>query len=477
MAKQHGVYVTESSTNVMTPKNGTAGLQVVFGTAPVNRVADPAAAMNKLIIAYSFEEAQEQLGYSDDFKNYTLCQSMDATFRLFNVGPVIFCNVLDPKKHIAEVTDEQVTVIGKQAIIESEGVFLSTISVRSEETALLEGTDYITTFNSMGQAVITLAEVRETILVSYTKLDPSKVTEEDIIGGYDAETGTETGLELIRQIYPKFSLTPGLIIAPGWSQKPAVAAVMQAKCEEINGAFKCECILDIDTTQAKKYSDCNEVKESSGFSSSHAIAVWPKVTAGGKEYFYSAVFAALTAYTDVINGDIPNLSPSNKLTKITGTVLEGGEEVNLDKLRANVLNGEGIVTAINMNGWRSWGNNTAAYPAVTDPKDCWICVRRFFSWYSNSFIVTYDEKVDDPANYRLIESIVDAENIRANSMVPDRCAGLEVEYRASDNPIDHVLDGLMKFRIRLAPYTPAETIIADLEFDPELLQAALTGGE
>ena len=60
----------------------------------------------------------------------------------------------------------------------------------------------------------------------------------------------------------------------------------------------------------------------------------------------------------------------------------------------------------------SVGNNTACYPDVTDPKDRWIACRRFFSWWANSFMLTYKSRVDNPANKRLIETICDTENIR-----------------------------------------------------------------
>ena len=81
MAYQHGIRVKEAETSVTTPVEGTAGLQVVFGTAPVNLVENPP--VNEPVIAYSYEEAVAQLGYSDDFAAYTLCQSMYASFQMF----------------------------------------------------------------------------------------------------------------------------------------------------------------------------------------------------------------------------------------------------------------------------------------------------------------------------------------------------------------------------------------------------------
>lgn len=221
------------------------------------------------------------------------------------------------------------------------------------------------------------------------------------------------------------------------------------------------------------------------------MALWPCVVSGSIKFWYSAVMAALTAYLDANNDDVPNLSPSNELVGITGTVLAdavytenadgtGGtwsKEVLLDQLQANVVNSFGVSTALNNNGWRTWGNRTAAYPANTDPKDMWFCCRRFFSWWGNSFILTYAQKVDDPANRRLIESIVDAENIRGNAYVAqDKCAAARIEFIAEENSVTDLINGKLTFHQHLAPYVPAEDILNTLEFDPDALQSALTGG-
>ncbi len=485
MAYNHGVRVQEQATSLVAPITGTAGLQVIIGTAPVNLAADPYKATNVPMIAYSFSEAVEQLGYSDDFKNYTLCQSMDACFRVFNVAPIILINVLDPAKHKKANESATVKVESMQATVEVAGILADTVEVSSGEATLETGTDYIATFDDDGYLVISLTAggkgaAATELTVKSSSIDPTKVEESDIIGGYNASTGAESGMELIRQIYPKFGMTPGLLLAPGWSHKPNVGVVLAAKCEEINGVFTCECILDIDCTAdgATKYTDCNEWKNGNGYINKHSVVLWPQVKVGTKQYAYSAIFGALTAYTDASNDDVPNLSPSNKLIGLTGACLEDGSEVNLDQTQANLLNGQGIITVINMNGWRSWGNNTACYPANTDPKDRWFCCRRFFSWWGNSFILTYFQNVDDPANYRLVESIVDSENIRGNSYVSQgKCAGARIEFSEDENPVTDILNGKIQFHQYLAPYTPAEDILNVLEFDPDMLSAALNGGE
>lgn len=484
MAYQHGVRVLEQATGVVAPIEGTAGLQVVFGTAPVNLAADPYAVTNKPVIAYSWSEAVSQLGYSKDYAKYTLCESMYASFKLLGVAPVIFVNVLDPKVHKKDNEAATVKVESLQAVVEVPGILLDTVKVSvSGGDDLTVDTDYILGFNDDGHLVITLlasgtGAAATDLSVQSTSIDPTAVDADDIIGA--SATGEEKGLEVLRQVYPKTGMTPGLIIAPGWSQNPDVGIVLAAKCEEINGYFTCEGFVDIDSSEdgCTAYTDLKEAKEDAGITSPHIMALWPCVAVGSQIFHYSAVMAALTAYIDANNDDVPSLSPSNKLVGITGTVLEDGTEVVLDQVQANTVNSFGITTAINVNGWRTWGNNTAAYPATTDPKDRWFCCRRFFSWWGNSFILAYFQKVDDPMNTRLIESVVDSENIRGNAYVSaGKCAAAYIEYNEAENPVTDILNGKITFHQHLAPYVPAEDILNILEFDTDALRSALIGGE
>ena len=100
-----------------------------------------------------------------------------------------------------------------------------------------------------------------------------------------------------------------------------------------------------------------------------------------------------------------------------------------------------------------------------------------FNWQGNNFILTYFQKVDDPMNKILIESVVDSENIRCAAYAPKHWAGAVIEYLESDNPVTDILAGKMTFRQRIAPYTPAQEIDNILSYDTELLQAVLLGGE
>lgn len=551
MAYKHGVYVREQETSLTPPIEGTAGLQVIFGTAPVNMTADPYKVANRPIICNSFAEAVAAVGYSDDFDKYTICQSIDASFRVFNVAPIILVNVLDPSnsKHV-RVAEEDFLVLsngsgiikegkygyqlskdsvyrndkfyyskddsgnfapitnaeaGKPvaqntyervriSVVNAFGVLIDKVKVKSEDgsTTFLKDKDYITSFDSDGYVVITALSTGaiksgDTVRVSYSALNPDGVTSEDIIGGVNALTGEVSGLECVNKIFPMFGYTPGLLLAPGWATDANVIAAMEAKCTNINGCFSCNCLVDIGTDAegaaetpkiaARKYSDTKAAKENLGIDSTMTFACWPCGRIGKKIYAMSALLGALLAYTDASNDDVPNVYPSNKSFGITGTCLADGTDIIIDQEQANIVNSYGIVTAINMNGYKCWGNNTAAYPSTTDPKDRWIAVRRMFTWWANTLILTYFQKVDDPCNYRLVENIVDSENIRGNSFVARGiCAAAKVEFIASENPITSILNGKIVFHIHLSPYVPAEDIEFVLEFDPTAIQSALEGG-
>ena len=487
MAYNHGVRILENPTSLTAPILGTAAFQVVVGVSPVNLAEDPYNATNVVKLAYSFAEACAAVGYSNNLKDYNLNQSISAAFKKFAVAPIALINVLDPKKHKDSIPKTTCQVGDLQATVSIEGILLDTLVVEAGETTLQADVDYITGFDDDGYAVITLLESgagaeATTLSVSGDKIDPSKVTKNDIIGGYNVSTGKESGLELVRQVYPLFGMTPGLLTSPGYSKDPSVASVMAAKCLKINGLFTCECIVDLDSTAdgATKYTDVKTVKEKSGFVSEHMSVVWPKVRIGDEVYYFSALYSALIAYVDASNDDVPNLSASNKAIPITGLCLDDAadSEIVIDQEQANLVNSFGVSTAINFNGFRSWGNNSAAYPMTTDPKDRWFCCRRFFSWWGNSFILSYFQKVDDPTDPRLIQSICDAENIRGNSYVAQgKCAGARITYSEDENPITDILNGKIQFHQYLAPYTPAEDILNVLEFDPTMLEAALGGGE
>lgn len=478
MAYKHGVYGSEVPTSLVPPTQISAGLPVVFGTAPLHLAAKRAGA-NQPVLCYSYAEAVEALGYSKDWKSYTLCEFMKSQFALFNVAPVVFVNVLDPARHKETVEGQQVALENGRALIEA-AVLLDTLAVKREADgeALAPGADYTAAYDEDGRVVVTplaggkIPAEQAQLLVSYDKLDPSAVDKGDLIGGVDSVTGESEGLELVNQIFPRFRLIPGLILAPGWSEDSEVAAVMAAKAGNINGHFKCIALVDIPTDEVAQYSAAAQWKNDNNVASARQVACWPKVRLGDATYHLSTQLAGVICATDAANEDVPYVSPSNHNLQADGAVVESGKEILLGTDTAAYLNSQGVVTAINfIGGWKAWGSRTAAYPAVTDPKDAFLPIRRMFDWVSNTLITTFWQKVDAPVNKRLVETIVDSANIWLNGLAARQfILGGRVEFRSDENPTTDLMDGIVKFHVFITPPSPAREIEFIQEFDTDYLK-------
>lgn len=485
MAYQHGINIYENPTSITPPVTADSAVQIVLGTAPIHLSEDPYAAVNKPVLAYTRESAVKQVGYSENFKKYTLGESIYTSFDLMAVAPLVFINVLDPDVHKKAVTGHALTLVDGEGIIALDDVLLNSVKIKNSDGTVtyVKDEDYLISFNNSGRPVVsTLNEDRiaadAALVVDLTQLDPSLVTKTDIIGGYNASTKKSSGAELISRVFPMFGLIPGIILAPGWSHDPDVGLILNAKSKSINGNFKAMNYLDISTEINRSYEEAGTWKKNNGYNSELTVPFWPKVKIGSKIVHYSALAAAVTASVDAKNESVPYESPSNELIPVSATVLEDGTEVYLDQLEANHLNGNGVVTALNWNGWRTWGNNTAIYPNSTDPKDRFIPIRRMFNWWGNTFILTYFSKVDNPTNFRLIESIVDSENIRANGYIArGQMAGAKMEFRQDMNPKTDILNGKITFIQKIAAFPPAEEIVNILEFDPNMLTNAMFGGQ
>ncbi|WP_265822510.1 phage tail sheath family protein [Geovibrio ferrireducens] len=468
MSLMHGINVREEATSVISMRTVDSAIPVVVGTAPINM--GNLSNVNNPVICHTLAGAVTELGYVDDFSaGFSLCEAIYSQFQLYGIAPVIFINVLNPAEHKTDVAASVKTFASNKITLEY-GVLSSTVVVKSEdgETTYTVNTDYALSFDKDGKTVINkLGEaITDSVSVSYTKLDPSLVTAEDIIGGIDVNTGKKTGLELISEIFPRFRVVPGLLIAPGWSHDVSVASVLAAKSEKINGLFRAMSIADIQAESVEKYSDIPAFKQQNSLVDEDMVLTWPKLKNGSKEFFQSTHLAGLISEVDANNGGIPYESPSNKNYKITGSVYNG-EEVYLGLEEADYLNRNGIVTSLNWsNGWTSWGNRTAAFPDITDVKDNFIPIRRMFNWIQNTFILTYWQKIDFPIKKRNLKMIADSGTFWLNGLTSrEFILGGRFEFREADNPLTDLMNGIVRFRVFVTPPSPMEQLEFILEYD------------
>lgn len=484
MAVSHGFNLTEATTSVSAPVQVSSGLQIIVGTAPVNQLANPAAAVNTPLYVSTYKEAVAAVGWSSDFAKYTLCEAISANFQVVGTAPIVVINVLDPanKKHITALDETSVQVNDGVAEIDKVGILLEKLVVKKDDTTLTADVDYIASFNDDGTVSLALinggaGDGATTLTASGSILDASKVTADDIVGGVNAATGAETGLEVVRQVYPKLSKAPGILLAPRFSKNAQVCAALQAKCRKINGLFNAVCFIDLDCSAdgAQKYTDVAEQKTKQTATSREAYALWLYVKVGETVYSGSSMAAAATVYNDSQNGDRPVASPSNVTIPISAACLEDGTEVLMDQEQGTFLNDLGIATFIRSGtDFVIWGNETAAYPKNTDPKDMFLCIRRFFNYAWTSFVLDNMSKLDKPMNPKRLQSIIDSENMKGSKYVSEEaCASYRMVADTEKNTAAELVAGHYHFCLYCTPFPPLKQVNVTMEYEASSLVTAL----
>ena len=480
-----GVHIFEKATSVSTPNEADVGIPYVVGTAPVQSASKPAKS-NVPVLATSWDEAVEKLGFSYDWKKYTLCEFMYSHFQLFGAQPVIFCNILDPESMKKDVAAANYDVADHKVSLPIGAVF-SSIKVKMTED--VEGTpterelvadkDYSVLYDRDDtDTYVCIVELLEDgsaydatkVNIAYKEADPTTVTVADVVDGVAQVDACLTAVGVV----------PDLIAAPGWSHDTVVAAVMATKASAINGLFKGKAVIDADSSAdgVTEYSQLSGYKNKNNFVDVDHILCWPMVQLGDYRFHLSTQLCGLMAKVDAGNRGVPYESPSNKNLKMDACVLEDGTEVNLTWNQVNLIAGSwGVVTAVNFlnSGWVAKGNYTACYPGNTDVKDQFIPVSRMFDYIGNTLIRTFWCKLDKPMTPALRDSILQTCNIWLGGLCGSGYLyGARAEMLASENPVTSLLDGIITLHVYNAPPVPAQEIDFILEYDVSYMETALT---
>lgn len=341
-------------------------------------------------------------------------------------------------------------------------------------------TDYTVAVVSTG-VTITFTATTDSAEIAYSRSVSVGVQKTDIIGGIDASTLKASGLQLIDDCYPTYKIAPDIILCPGWSNDPNVAAAMVAKTEGINAIFEAIAICDISTkasTGATKYTDVPSWKSDNNFTNRNMIACWPMLKLGDTTFNHSTQLACLIAQVDndgEMGDGTPCESASNKAYQADSMVLADGTEVLLDLQKANYLNDNGVVTALNLTGgFNSWGDYTACYPSNTDVADYMYSINRMFKWVQKTVTLTYWSSIDGRMTRLLIDAVLQGVNDWLAGLVTEgKLLGGRIEFREDENSETALLAGKAKFHVYISPPTPLVLLEFVFEYDASYLSTAL----
>lgn len=479
----HGAYGTLAD-SIFQPITQSGTIAVYVGTAPVNLVRGYAEYVNAPVKLDNLNQARRYFGDSTDWETFTLCEAFKAHFDNpnGNVGPIIVINVLDPATHKkSQATTVQLTFANKRAYINSDKIILDTLAIADK----VEGTDYTVDYDYTKQQVIindiSSAGINEQVQATYSEVDTSTLTSDDIIGGVTAG-GVYTGLGCIDLIYQELNWIPNIIAAPGWSHDKDVYDAMITAGMQINGHWDAYIIADLPIDDCDTIEDAKEFKSENGFDNERSDVYWPMgMDSSGNIYHVSTAAVWQILQTDATHDGIPFESPSNKETFLVKQYF-GADSTNrgFDQQRANELNEAGIGTIVYWGArWVLWGPHTAAYQfgAVTDPRNVFGVSMRMLMYLTNGFQQRHALQIDEPMNRALKDTILNQEQDELNALVAQGAliGSPVIRFDESNNSTDEMIEGNFYWDFEATPTPPAKSLNASVAYTDAGFQSLLGG--
>lgn len=449
---KHGTFGEfADSIGALATQSGTVAVYV--GIAPVNLVRGYAQYVNTPVKLTDFASATRYMGYSSNWTLFDLCEAFNVHFNntLGNIGPIVAINVLDPATHKkSAATTKSLSFVNGRTTIESDTIILDTLVLADK----VEGTDFSIDYDfNKGQVIINSVgeAITGTVEATYSEVDTSTITQEDIIGGVTA-AGEYSGLGCVGLVYPELSIIPNIICCPGWSHIPAVYNAMLTAGTKINGHWDAIVCADIPVLDGATKVDTIEAakkwKIDNAYTSERAKVFWPMAKDNaGNIYHASTLGVWLMQTVDAQNDGIPMESPSNKQVPVVKQYFgEGSANRGFDQQRANELNADGITTVVFWGGlWVLWGPHTAAYKfgAITDNRVVFDNSIRLMMYVSNSFQQEHALTIDQPMTRALSDTIKNREQEKMDALaaVGAFIGTPVVEFAESDNSTDDLVEG------------------------------------
>lgn len=479
---KHGSFASELGTKLLGVLNAGANISFVVGTAPINLTDE--SNVNKLYRLGNQTEAIKLFGYDEDWEKYTLSEAIDIFFKKYQIAPVYFVNVLDPKKHKKEVPAEVNKLVDDKMVLTQLGALKSSVvveivvptKVKSDGANPVPEKDYKLVFNEDNRLVIvrttdSIIKPTDSLSVTYSILDATMVTSKEIIGGIDTQ-GNFSGIELANKAYPQYNEILGSLIAPKYSRDVGVSNALLSTAKNLNKKYIANALVDFDTSKMVTYADAVELKQKAALTDPNMNIVVGDVVSNAKRQNQSTHLAALKQVIAANNDGIPNKNPSNKVyVGVTGFQLND-QDLYLDESQAEYLNANGLIVSINnVKGWLCWGNRTAAFHSSTDIKDFDIAIRDMFNFLRNTCIITTRQMVDDSIDRALILRIENTLQAWLDGLVGDKkLISGNIAFPKDMNPESELIMGNIKFLLSFTSGPTASSITTLIEFNVDDLK-------
>lgn len=397
----------------------------------------------------------------------------------FTLTVLIPLTIPDGYYRVSYNTKEQCTALNMAFTLADAPVAGTLVITNSHDaTQYVEGDDY--TVNEYGEVkILNGGDITNGsyLLATYKRFNASGVTATYIVGAYDEDTETRTGLALLDECYNRYGFKPKVLIAPGFTTDPVVWPELIIRADQFRA------VTLFDSASGWTVSDALEGRgptstSNFGTGNGRVILCYPGVvvahpyTGENEVRPMSQFIAGLISATDEDEGHWT--SPSNH--EVLGVVsLETlvTWDFQATNTQANALNEVGICTMGKPygSGWRFWGNRFAQYP--TDlAVDNFVPVRRVADILHESVELAMLPFIDKPITNAVIASIKETVNaymrtlIQRGALISGECL-----FDPAKNPAEEIALGHLTFDLDFMPPTPAERITFESFINIERLTA------
>lgn len=467
---------------------------VIFGTAPVHLIRNSSSLVNTPVVVSDMADARRKVGYSEDWDKYTLCEQLAANFdnKLGNVGPLYLVNVLDPAVHKSDSpTTVDLTFVDNKATISSADIIVDTLALEG----MAYDKDYITDYDySKGQLIITYVGSNvptSPVSASYSTVDPSAVTEDDVIGGVTSG-GEYSGIGVLKLVNQELDVVPNLLAAPGWSHIPKVYNALVTASDRINGHWHAFVAADLPLVTKTAEGEVQRIdtipaavawKEANGYDSEKTRVSWPKGQDNvGRKYHLSSQTVVSFMREDAKRGGVPMRTVGNIEIPITKQYFgEGSRNRGFDQQDANALDKAGICTTIKQNGkWVLWGDHTARYKfgVNNDARSIFDVNLRVLYHILNDFQVEWGPKIDENMDPSLKDTIKRREQEKLD-ILKARGALIgnpKVEFLEASNPTVNLMNGWFCWDLSATTTPPLKGALLRVAYTDEGFSAYFTSG-
>lgn len=286
------------------------------------------------------------------------------------------------------------------------------------------------------------------------ELDPTKITEADIVGGTNAD-GSYRGVQCLLAAQSECAVQPRILIAPGFTHQTTGNTPNAVMTALLGVADRLRAITVADCPSSTKES---AVAYKTNVTSARAYCVYPWVKVSRNNQIIeepaSARIAGVIARSDNDRGFW--WSPSNlEIKGIVGLAKPIDFTLGDTACVANYLNEHNIATIIQQDGFRLWGNRTAS----AEEKWCFLSVRRTADMINDSLLRAHLWAVDRNITKTYCDDVSESVNnyLRYLKNIGAVLGGECWADKSLNSPAD-IQQGKVTFDFIFTPPYPAEHV-------------------